>query len=80
MDILVCLLKLEKNVFDERNPLDKRKDHLVEIFDRGVKNFKPYFLSPTWSKLNNFSAHQKEDILRFSKLTLLLLLVSFLEE
>ena len=43
-------------------------------------NFKPHFLSSTWSKLKNVSAHQKEDFLRFSKLTLLLFLVSFLVE
>ena len=55
----------------KENPLDKRKDCLVEIFDKGVTNFKPYFLSPTWSILNNFCAHKKVDFLRFSKLTLL---------
>ena len=46
MDILVCLLKLGKNVFDERNPLDKRKDHLVEILDRGLQTLNLIFSVP----------------------------------
>ena len=45
-----------------------------------VTNFKPHLLSPQKSKLKNFSAHQQEDFLRISKLTLLLFLVPILKE
>ena len=45
-----------------------------------VTNFKPHFLSPQKLKLKNFSAHQQEDFLRISKLTLLLFLVPILKE
>ena len=45
-----------------------------------VTNFKPHFLRPLRSKLKNFSAHQKENFLRFLKLILLLFLVPFLRE
>ena len=45
-----------------------------------VTNFKPHLLSPQKSKLKNFSAHQQEEFLRISKLTLLLFLVPILKE
>ena len=48
--------------------------------DCRVTNFKPHFLSPQKLKLKNFSAHQQEDFLRISKLTLLLFLVPILKE
>ena len=49
-------------------------------FRHRVTNFKPHFLSPQKSKFKNFSAHQQEDFLRISKLTLLLFLLPFLKE
>ena len=60
--------------------LDLRKSQYGWNFKRRVTNFKPLFLSPLRSKLKNFSAHQKENFLRFLKLILLLFLVSFLRE
>ena len=75
--VTIPSLRLGKNVFDERKSTWQEKGSFGWDFRQGVTNFKPYFLSPTWSKLNNFSAHQKEDFLRFSKLTLLLFLVAF---
>ena len=49
-------------------------------FGYGVTLFKLNFLSPPSSKRKNFSAHQKAEDLRISKLTLLLFLVPFLGE
>ena len=49
-------------------------------FSYGVTHLKPNFLSPPWAKMKNFSAHQKAEDLRISKLTLLLFLVPFLGE
>ena len=49
-------------------------------FSYGVTHLKPNFLNPPWSKMKNFSAHQKAEDLRISKLTLLLFLVPFLGE
>ena len=49
-------------------------------FRHRVTNLKPHFLNPQKSKLKNFSAHQQEDFLRISKLTLLLFLVLILKE
>ena len=77
------MLKLGKNSFDERNPFDnkeKEKGFLVKILDRMATNFEPYFLSHDWLKLKNLSAHQKENSMRLSKLTLFLILVPYLWE
>ena len=49
-------------------------------FSYGVTHLKTNFLSPPWAKMKNFSAHQKAEDLRISKLTLLLFLVPFLGE
>ena len=49
-------------------------------FSYGVTHLKPNFLSPPWAKMKYFSAHQKAEDLRISKLTLLLFLVPFLGE
>ena len=59
---------------------DPEESLIWSCFWHGVPNFKPQFLSPTWSKPKNFSAHLKEDYLRFSKITILLFLVSFCGE
>ena len=56
------------------------KFDLVMFLDIGLLTFNPIFLSPTWSKLTSFCAHQKEHFLRFSKLTLHLFLLPFLVE
>ena len=60
--------------------IDPRKGLFGHVFRFGVTLFKPNFLSPPWSKMKNFSAHQKVEDLRISKLTLLLFLVPFLGE
>ena len=52
----------------------------LNVFRYGVTLFKPNFLIPPWSKMKNFSGHQKAEDLRISKLTLLLFLVPFLGE
>ena len=49
-------------------------------FKSRVAIFKPHFLRLLWSKCKNFSAHQKENCLRISKLTLLLIVAPFLQE
>ena len=59
---------------------DPEESLIWSCFWHGVPNLKPQFLSPTLSKPKNFSAHQKENFLRFSKLTLHLFLLSFLVE
>ncbi len=45
------------------------------LFTKGVEICYLHFLSPEWSKLENFSAHHMENFLIFSKLTKLLILV-----
>ncbi len=67
---------LGKWFLDERN-LGMRKGWFGHAFRHRVTNFKPHFLSPWLSELKNFSAHQQEDFLRISKLTLLLFLVQY---
>ena len=57
-----------------------RRGQFGHVFRYGVTLFKPNSLSPPWSKMNNFSAHQKEEDLRISIITLLLFLVLFLGE
>ena len=57
-----------------------RKGYFGHVFRYGVTLFKPNFISPPWSKMRNFSAHQKAEELTISKLTLLLFLVPFLGE
>ena len=57
-----------------------RKGEFNHLFSYGVTHFKSNFLSPPWSKIKNFSAHQKAEDLRISKLTPLLFLVPFLGE
>ena len=52
----------------------------IYLFIYGVILFKPNFLSPPLSKMKNFSAHQKEEDLRITKITLLLFLVPYLGE
>ena len=69
----VSLLNMPKKTVPE-------KVWFGHAFRYRVTNFKPNFLSPQKSKLKNFSAHQQEDFLRISKLTLLLFLVPILKE
>ena len=54
--------------------------HFISKHLTAWKKFKPIFLRFQKSKFENFSAHQKENFLNFSKLTLLLVLVPFLLE
>ena len=57
------------------------EERLIQsCFSYGVTHFKPNFLRPPWSKMKNFSAHQKEEGLRISKNTLLLFPRPFLGE
>ena len=60
--------------------LGLRKGWFGHAFRHRVTNFKPHFLSPQVSELKNFSAHQQEDFLTISKLTLLFFLVPILKE
>ena len=65
---------------NHQRKLDLRKGEFNHLLSYGVTHFKSNFLSPPRSKMKNFSAHQKEEDLRISAITLLLFLVPFFGE
>ena len=74
----------EKTVVKDAYSAQKIKKAVIcaksQTFWDQVQIFKPTYLSFLLSKLENLSAHQKENCLRISKLTLLLTVVPFLQE
>ena len=72
---LKLFLPLNSNL--DTQMLDKQK--IWQKKKKEVKNFKSIFFSSYIKvKIENFSAHQKENFMNFSKLTLLLFIVPFL--
>ena len=72
------MLSGDRDIEDIQGVPRKKFPMLKMSLDMGFYYFKPNFLSPPWSKMKNFSVHQKEEDLRISKITLLLFLVPFL--